>query len=406
MSSRPAHGRKPSGKGVAIPASAIPNTVANLISKGFDTFDRAPEDRVNPQCERQMDPVSAFFGPYEPVVRGSLHIEGVNYAKYEAHKHRAKHVVPFLDALRDDIISEVGNGVRREDILLQIFPGAIKAVVLHYNKIEIDDQRDDGEYPLINDPKLVDAEWSVKCDYAIRARDVQRQQNIAIAIYTALGSEETFSTHKMSQVYRRLFDPNNKDDIRIVRPPDLQAGAGQQSYQTPQQQQQQQQPRLIMSPQRNTAVPSPYIPQTHRIVDQQQQQQQHQQQNQSYQRGAEVVRPLLNDVAPGSDIFERTLPANSSITPQRARRSPLPPMQAHQNTSMQPTMGSYQPDQIFSDLEEAQPILMPETEEGWSSVNGKRGITVFIPETALKRSSKRSTQGYTRTPNTGPIPFP
>ena len=72
----------------------------------FDQFDRAPEDRHKEGCggARKLNHITDFFGAYEPVVRGSLHIEGVNYAKYEAQKHRQGHVAAFLDALRDDIV--------------------------------------------------------------------------------------------------------------------------------------------------------------------------------------------------------------------------------------------------------------------------------------------------------------
>ena len=185
---------------------------AEYIARGFDDNDRAPEDRfTGQQCRApQRSGVADMFDTYDNVVRGTFHIEGVNYSKYEACKDIPERSNGFTDAVKDDIISEVGNGVRREDIKLRIYPGAIKTVVLHYD-----------EEGTKQDPRLVDAEWNLKVDYGIRARDAQRQQNIAMALFSAFTSSYGFSDGKTKFAYKRTIDRHVADvqKIRITRLP-------------------------------------------------------------------------------------------------------------------------------------------------------------------------------------------
>eukprot|EP00662_Eupelagonemidae_sp_cell21_P053204 gene53204-16229_t len=87
----------------------------------------------------QPDAQQRDFDRYDHVVRGSITVDGVNYAKYEQVRERDEGArARFLDAVKDDFISEVGS---------------IKAVVLHYDA-PASDARHGG-------PSLVDAEWSI-----------------------------------------------------------------------------------------------------------------------------------------------------------------------------------------------------------------------------------------------------
>ena len=423
--SRREHSRGPSVRSDVVPVA--------MSGQQFDPYDRAPEDRQKDVCPRRQSAVGDFFGPYEPVVRGSLHIEGVNYAKYEAQKHRSSYISAFLDAMRDDIvcappppslsparnhtpalphhphipslqISEVGNGVRREDILLQLYPGAIKTVVLHYDRY-------DGPDTQANDPTLVDAEWSVKCDYAIRARDVQRQQNVAMALYTALGEEQMFSTHKMRRIYRERFDPQGDvSKIAIVKPPA--------DEKQPQQQQQQQQTRAIASPPRpmNTSlITSPIVGATPPQMQQQQLPQPlpaHLQTQPQHDAAAMRVSPMPGSIARqgqygmppppqqqqqqplplppqhlmqglppqagGSDVFE-----SSGISPYRPTGDPsagagaaLGPAGASGSSFLPPQASTIQPQLLSSGCV---------GNDGYMTMNGRRGVAVFIPEEALSQ---------------------
>eukprot|EP01063_Lacrimia_lanifica_P036903 TRINITY_DN7439_c0_g1_i1.p1 TRINITY_DN7439_c0_g1~~TRINITY_DN7439_c0_g1_i1.p1 ORF type:complete len:687 (+),score=167.40 TRINITY_DN7439_c0_g1_i1:57-2117(+) len=218
----------------------------------FDPQDHAPEDRVDrgaltKQClgahARQRD---LQFDRYDTVVRGSFHIEGVNYSKYEACRNRPYIADGFADAIRDDIISEVGNGVRRDDVKLRIYPGAIKTVVLHY-----DEDDDPARSAAAEPPRLVDAEWTMKVDYAIRSRDVMRQQNVAVAIYSAFTSSFGFTDEKTRGAYSASIDRGaDVQKIKIVR--------SQPQQQQPQQIQPQPQPQpALAAPPRPQQMPPP-----------------------------------------------------------------------------------------------------------------------------------------------------
>eukprot|EP01062_Namystynia_karyoxenos_P066749 TRINITY_DN60690_c0_g1_i1.p1 TRINITY_DN60690_c0_g1~~TRINITY_DN60690_c0_g1_i1.p1 ORF type:complete len:620 (+),score=150.28 TRINITY_DN60690_c0_g1_i1:118-1977(+) len=170
----------------------------------YDHRDRAPEDRTDAHAfmKREKDGADWLadtrlreFDLYDLLVRGSLIIDGVNYAKYEQARESDERMrLEFLDAIKDDLIGEVGNGVKREDIAIRIYPGQIKAVVLHYDKHR---QREKA-------PALVDAEWSIRVDYAIRTRDSQRQRNIALSLYTTFRSAGGFRGEELKRKYHVL----------------------------------------------------------------------------------------------------------------------------------------------------------------------------------------------------------
>eukprot|EP01063_Lacrimia_lanifica_P011253 TRINITY_DN18077_c0_g1_i2.p1 TRINITY_DN18077_c0_g1~~TRINITY_DN18077_c0_g1_i2.p1 ORF type:complete len:281 (+),score=89.14 TRINITY_DN18077_c0_g1_i2:37-879(+) len=142
----------------------------------FDIRDQAPEDvHVDAgQCRGPLDPRA-------PLVRGSFRIEGVNFARYEALKPDPDRQRAFTSAIRDDLISEAGGGVVREDILLRLSPGPIKTVVLDYTA----PPQEDGQPGL---PSLLDAEWCIDCEYAIAAQNAKRQLVVAETLYDALAS--------------------------------------------------------------------------------------------------------------------------------------------------------------------------------------------------------------------------
>eukprot|EP00756_Hemistasia_phaeocysticola_P017079 Hpha_TRINITY_DN15517_c1_g1::TRINITY_DN15517_c1_g1_i1::g.107113::m.107113 len=188
------------------------------ISQGFDIHDRAPEDRVDAvekNCRATdwlKDVRLCGFDPYDHLVRGSIVIEGVNYAKYEQHRDVAEaRRRDFINAIKDDMISEVGNGVRREDVALRLTPGQIKAVVLHYG---------DGASQSVASPSLVDAEWCIKVDYAIRARDQQRQRNIGMSLYTSFTSRSGFQGLALKTAYSAALGAGTSTQAITVRCPE------------------------------------------------------------------------------------------------------------------------------------------------------------------------------------------
>eukprot|EP00755_Sulcionema_specki_P026375 Sspe_Gene.85484::Locus_56239_Transcript_1_1_Confidence_1.000_Length_1240::g.85484::m.85484 len=143
----------------------------------YDDRDRAPEDRYCPNGAVGSDGIPHdVFSPYDPIVRGTFLIDGVNFSKFEASRDRPQARKAFTTALRDDIITCVGQGVRRSDIILRASPGPINGVVLEY------DTR--SRHP--ESPALVDADWCMEIEYAIRARDAVAQQRIAQCLFESL----------------------------------------------------------------------------------------------------------------------------------------------------------------------------------------------------------------------------
>lgn len=151
---------------------------------------------------KKPDPVTAVFGPYAPVVKGSFILHGCNFAKLEGVGKGVRRA-RFLDGLREDIICEVGNGVRKEDILLNVVPGEIRSVVLSY----------ESGGPT---PQLLDADWDLAVAYAIRAKDQQRQANIAMAFFTALTTYDGLRCDCTRRCYVTHIDPSlHADDAGV-----------------------------------------------------------------------------------------------------------------------------------------------------------------------------------------------
>ncbi|KAJ9449126.1 hypothetical protein DIPPA_21099 [Diplonema papillatum] len=186
-------------KAVSQPAVAFPS---------FDPRDEAPEDRmVGGKPAHFMGQQRGPLDPRVPLVRGSLRLEGVNYAKYESFKADPERQRMFTTALRDDLISETGNGVVREDILLRVTPGPIKTVVLDYNS----EARKDGQP---GPPSLADAEWCIDCEYAIAARDEERQIAIAHTLFEVLSSGD-LNMSMTKKAYVRYLNPDHADPGKI-----------------------------------------------------------------------------------------------------------------------------------------------------------------------------------------------
>ena len=290
--------------------------------------------------------------------------------------------------------------------------------MLHYDRFDGPEEREVG------DPKLVDAEWNVKCDYAIRARDVQRQQNIAIALYTALGEEQMFSTHKMKDVYVRRFDKGaNHNKIAIVKPP-------QEAEQMMGNMQ-----NMIM-PQR-APLPSPPRPMNSQLITSPMQQQQQQQMALTQmpyetpprmQQQQAVPQPsphpqMQMQLNTSGDVFDTSsargdsaagLPMHASTNSQQQQMPYVPasstaPMNQSMNMTGMTTTGYQGMSSMGAGPSGmAQPSLMhnaPVGQDGWMEMNGKRGVAVFIPEDALMstpQSYNRVSQQSFQKPNESP----
>ena len=192
-------------------------------ARQFDPSDLAPEDRLahngvaRAPCNRWPQSTGRV-GPFDPIVTGSFHILGVNYSRYENAKSAPRVLEKFHKAICEDVVSEVGCGITPNDVLLNIMPGAIDNVILHYHT------ESDGTHVPVKSPKLVDAVWRMKVDYCLVTRDVQRQQQAAMAMYTALNSGYNMA-HKTATAYvKYLAEGSDVTSVRIVPGP----GQGQQ----------------------------------------------------------------------------------------------------------------------------------------------------------------------------------
>ncbi|KAJ9458638.1 hypothetical protein DIPPA_26811 [Diplonema papillatum] len=180
--------------------------------RGFPTFDRrdrAPEDFGRERlgyCSEE-DP-EGFDNRSAPLVRGTFRLEGVDFSKYEGLKAEPEVQRAFTSAVRDDLISEVGNGVGRDDILLRLGPGPIKTVVLDYQHRG---RPEDG-------PQLVEADWSMDVEYAIAARSPQAQLNVARALYESL-SHGLMRIRATRSAYARVINPGMADPSTIAAVP-------------------------------------------------------------------------------------------------------------------------------------------------------------------------------------------
>ena len=138
---RPVQGSAKTGKPLLGTSKLAPQGT-NVVRKPrrvpqYDSMDRGPEDRfqVPNGCQDWIQQVrSSEFDLYDPLVTGVFIINGVNYAKYEYIKENIKALETFHEAIKNDVVSEIGNAVRADDIIIKIYPGQIKTVVLHYNE--------------------------------------------------------------------------------------------------------------------------------------------------------------------------------------------------------------------------------------------------------------------------------
>lgn len=178
-----------------------------LTQRAYDHHDIAPEDRTElrrlPGTAGPPQVPFHGFGMYEALVRGSVEVSGVNYARYEGGGPSLRR--QLSDALRDDLICEVGNGVRRDDVALRVLPGEISSVVLHYEHDRaVSPMRHSADGHNGQLPLLYDAEWSMRVDYVIRAKDPARQRNIARALVTALAAPEGLTPLHIGGAYGQL----------------------------------------------------------------------------------------------------------------------------------------------------------------------------------------------------------
>lgn len=196
----------------------VSGNVAMGSLSAYDTHDRAPEDARTTAQRAITGTTQDFFANTSCIVRGSLAVNGVNYSTYEAHmKLSPQHCDHFLDGVRDDIVSEVGNGLRRGDILFKVYPGAVRSLVLKYDdNMPKPVRADSPDWQKGEDPTLLDADWSMKVDYAIRARNPQRQQRIAAALFHALGSEAGLQSRKTKDEYVKWLDPDHGKERNIT----------------------------------------------------------------------------------------------------------------------------------------------------------------------------------------------
>ena len=182
----------------------------------FDQRDRAPEDRRGAQAGYSSSLRSSETVPNphnQTLVRGSLRLEGVDFSKYEGLKDQPDLQRMLTTALRDDLISEGGNGVTREDILLRLSPGPIRTVVLDYH--HHGDRRSGSAGKA---PSLVDAEWCMDVEYAISTRSEQAQANIAHALYDSLSSGR-MHLKSTRNAYVRYVHPEAADPHKIQAVP-------------------------------------------------------------------------------------------------------------------------------------------------------------------------------------------
>ena len=194
------------------PAATIKSNLKPPVSTAnlFDPKDLAPEDRITSSCNKPWPYSTGKIDLRDPIVTGSFHIIGVNYSRYENAKSVPHIIDKFHLAIYDDITSEVGGGTRPSDIVIKITPGTIDNVVLHYHT------ETDGIKVPVRSPKLVDAMWRMKVDYCIRARDAQRQQQIAMAMYSALNSEYNMAVKTAGAYARYLDEGHDVTKVRIV----------------------------------------------------------------------------------------------------------------------------------------------------------------------------------------------
>eukprot|EP01062_Namystynia_karyoxenos_P006300 TRINITY_DN12207_c0_g1_i2.p1 TRINITY_DN12207_c0_g1~~TRINITY_DN12207_c0_g1_i2.p1 ORF type:complete len:552 (+),score=141.66 TRINITY_DN12207_c0_g1_i2:79-1656(+) len=234
----------------------------------YDHRDRAPEDRASGRrCLSPQLPQGGrgpwwqgVFPAHSHVVCGSVVIEGVNYSVYESLRG-CRGAADLEDGIRDDLISEVGSGVRREDVAITVTPGAIKSVVLHY----AGDAAQGGHFGARSPPppRLVDADWCLKVDYAIRVRDTELQRAAACALYRALTGPHGFSALGTATAYAAISPERGEGEVRIrAASAEPAAASGPPSRSPPARARQQQR---LLTPPLSALPPPPPAPPLHRM---------------------------------------------------------------------------------------------------------------------------------------------
>eukprot|EP00756_Hemistasia_phaeocysticola_P055751 Hpha_TRINITY_DN3172_c0_g1::TRINITY_DN3172_c0_g1_i1::g.96513::m.96513 len=207
------------------PEAPYPQHLAGSAAT-FDAYDRAPEDKgpaVGPDTDVASGQEAAWewarrsFAPQEHLVRGSLLVDGVNYAIFEGLRGRGSHLVDNVEtAIKDDFVSAVGHGIRRKDVDTRILPGVITSVVLEYDDQE-QEERDSNERG-VTSPRLVDAQWGIKLDYVLRLRDAETQHAAAKTLFWALQREDGVSLEEMAGAYRQMLPHDADPPVLRVRP--------------------------------------------------------------------------------------------------------------------------------------------------------------------------------------------
>ncbi|KAJ9455626.1 hypothetical protein DIPPA_14557 [Diplonema papillatum] len=188
-------------------------------SRAFDGKDKAPEDRLTgfSRCSNvngNWPYNTGLVSLDDLIIKGTFHIVGVNYARYETAKSNPELIYKFQKAICQDILAEVGSGAVTQDVILKLTPGAIENVVLNYSK------KPTPDLPLPPNPELADATWRIKVDYVIKARNHRAQHNIASAMFNALTTEYNIGS-RTGAAYVRYLDPTHSaDDVQIVLPPE------------------------------------------------------------------------------------------------------------------------------------------------------------------------------------------
>eukprot|EP01062_Namystynia_karyoxenos_P040537 TRINITY_DN29551_c0_g1_i1.p2 TRINITY_DN29551_c0_g1~~TRINITY_DN29551_c0_g1_i1.p2 ORF type:complete len:351 (+),score=81.47 TRINITY_DN29551_c0_g1_i1:85-1053(+) len=175
----------------------------------FDPKDNAPEDFATVRHRKPADYAHPALDPRTPLVCGTLRLEGVSYARYESAKVIPERQKAFTTALRDDLISEAGCGVTRDDILLRLIPGPIRSLVLDYaHALEPGHNRP-------GPPRVSDAEWCIDVEYAIATRDAETQRQVARALFDALAGGDA-SVPATRDAYVHHLHPDCADPGRIA----------------------------------------------------------------------------------------------------------------------------------------------------------------------------------------------
>eukprot|EP01063_Lacrimia_lanifica_P008179 TRINITY_DN15295_c0_g1_i1.p1 TRINITY_DN15295_c0_g1~~TRINITY_DN15295_c0_g1_i1.p1 ORF type:complete len:478 (+),score=98.41 TRINITY_DN15295_c0_g1_i1:81-1436(+) len=127
-------------------------------------------------ADEKSDDSAQPFSRRDIVVRGSFVMEGCNYTKYDVGPLREADRRAFTSAVRDDLVACIGQGVRRHDIMIRAAPGPMRNVTLEYP--------DD-----VGIPAIVDADWGIEFEYAIRMRSDIAAQTATSTLYSTFNQD-------------------------------------------------------------------------------------------------------------------------------------------------------------------------------------------------------------------------